>query len=61
MAGPFGAALRSVDELAALRRGGRALVWLRLAAGLIARHDGLLTATDQAERAEVRLRLSSTH
>ncbi|MET0341672.1 MAG: histidine kinase dimerization/phospho-acceptor domain-containing protein [Polyangiales bacterium] len=59
--GPFGAALRSIDELGAARRAGRGLVWLRLAATLVSRHDGVLTATDQAERAEVRLRLSSTH
>ena len=61
VAGAFGGTLRSIDDLAQHRRAGRGLVWLRLAAQLIAHHDGLLSASDNAERAEVRLRLSSTH
>ena len=60
-AGAFGPALRAIDELARQGRAGRGLVWLRLAAQLIAHHGGSLDATDNAERAEVRLRLSSTH
>ena len=59
--GVFGSALRTIDDLARHKRAGRGLVWLRLAAQLVAHQDGLVTATDAAERAEVRLRLSSTH
>lgn len=53
--------LRTVEELAQHRRGGRALIWLQLASMLVARQDGQLTATESSDRAEVRLRLSSTH
>jgi K+-sensing histidine kinase KdpD len=55
------APLRTIEELAQHRRSGRALIWLQLASMLVGRQDGLLTATESGERAEVRVRLSSTH
>ena len=53
--------LRTIEELAQHRRSGRALIWLQLAATLLGRQDGQVMATESCERAEVRLRLSSTH
>ncbi|MDB4972394.1 MAG: multi-sensor hybrid histidine kinase [Myxococcaceae bacterium] len=53
--------LLTTAEFARRRRATRSLVWLQLAAELLALQDGLLLVSEPLDCVEVRLRLSSTH